>query len=430
MMGSILTIFSTPSLHIASALRAASFIAERIGLFDKAIEYAWAAVILVISSQVVLFRERQRVESLDRPEVINFSLNIYEPLAGAGEVEMAEAEVRRLRLAVLEKKAAAFDLMVVATASPSRRPRGGKFNSRSISLGRIISSASQGSSGGTGTGNGNGGTGTSQFEQLSEEATAERLIAAKEEVDLDARELADREAELRRLYSQPLMPRPGGEGEGPAACPADRMILRQRTLLECPLERALPQLSMQNAVNALARRTCSLDDPVVPLVGERGTWEGVIRLAIFNFLCTHVFPKEGYLKHAIYGGHTVTSTKFLVALTFEPVLTLATNKGEQKFRVVVIRKAQLQAIHQSARRSSSSSSSSSSSKSSWGSGGTVAAAGRGGDEDNAWLYRPQVEKSYTRMRLKVLRAMARHYFDDGPRKKAIQEVDFTAAAAI
>ena len=63
-------------------------------------------------------------------------------------------------------------------------------------------------------------------------------------------------------------------------------------------------------------------------------------------------------------------------------------------------------------------------------GGTVAAAGRGGDEDNAWLYRPQVEKSYTRMRLKVLRAMARHYFDDGPRKKAIQEVDFTAAAAI
>ena len=97
----------------------------------------------MISSQVVLFRERQRVESLDRPEVINFSLNIYEPLAGAGEVEMAEAEVRRLRLAVLEKKAAAFDLMVVATASPSRRPRGGKFNSRSISLGRIISSASQ-----------------------------------------------------------------------------------------------------------------------------------------------------------------------------------------------------------------------------------------------------------------------------------------------
>ena len=214
MMGSILTIFSTPSLHIASALRAASFIAERIGLFDKAIEYAWAAVILVISSQVVLFRERQRVESLDRPEVINFSLNIYEPLAGAGEVEMAEAEVRRLRLAVLEKKAAAFALMVVATAS-----------------------------------------------------------------DLDARELADREAELRRLYSQPLTPRPGGEGEGPAACPADRMILRQRTLLECPLERARPQLSMQNAVNALARRTCSLDDPVVPLVGERGTWAGVIRLA-------------------------------------------------------------------------------------------------------------------------------------------------------
>lgn len=346
-----------------------SSLARNIGLFDKVIEYIWATLIVAISSRIVLFAERRRVNSLDHRTHINFSLNIYEPVSGTGEEEKVQAEVERLRAEVQRKKAAAFDAMVSGTQEKS-----------------ATSSPTEMSSIGGG--------------RTSEEAVAELLIAAKNEIDKLSRELEDREVELRVLQQQPLTPRGPRCLPRNAAIPAESMILRQRTLLECPIADVLPMAFTQNLVERRSQQ-CSFDDPIVPLDGERGTTEGSIRLAIFNFLCGRVFPQEGSLKHAIHGAHKVTTTTFLVALTFEDKSSNARSKAEHKYRAVVIREAHLRKIHESHR-----------------------------EPIDVWLQRPQVEHSFNRARLRVLRAMAHHYFSGGEHKNSIMEFAFTAAASV
>ena len=347
----------------------ASSLARDIGLFDKMVEYIWAAVIVAISSRMVLFAERGRVNRRDHRTHINFSLNIYEPVAGTGEEEKVQAEVERLRAEVQRKKAAAFDAMVSGTMVKST----------------YASPTEVSSSGG---------------DRMGEEAVVELLIAAKNEIDQLSRELEDREVELRVLQQQPPTPRGPRALPRDAAIPAESMILRQRTLLECPMADVLPMAFTQSLVEKRTEE-CSFDDPIVPIDGERGTTEGSVRLAIFNFLCGRVFPQEGSLKHAIHGAHKVTTTTFLVALTFEDKKSNARSKAEHKYRAVVIREAQLRKIHESHR-----------------------------EPIDVWLQKPQVEHSFNRARLRVLRAMAHHYFSGGEHKNSIMEFAFTSAASV
>lgn len=185
-----------------------------------------------------------------------------------------------------------------------------------------------------------------------------------------------------------------------AGTPHRDMELKQRTLHECPLELVLPIGLMQSHVAELAKGCC-FEDPVVALRGRREdrSVEASIRLAILNFIGGRIFPPEGYLKHAIHGEHRVVVTTFLAALTFEQ----QRGGGEKKYRVVVIREAQLRKIHESCK----------------------------GVPVDRWLQVPQVESEILRPRLRLLRAMAHKAFagtDD--EKRSIMTLKYTSAASV